>query len=134
MKLLFQRSLERLQASYWVIPTFMAVVGMLLVPAQYLVHSLLPDAVKRPSMRYEDALDAAFRQIRAYGRADQEVIAQLLRRLLELHDLPVSDDFRLAIVEQLRKLGEQIARGDAAAPESERHLERLRQVLQAGSR
>jgi len=45
MKLQLKRWLEILQASYWVIPTIMALLGMLLVPAQYLIHDLLPEPV-----------------------------------------------------------------------------------------
>lgn len=43
MKLRFKRWLEQLQSSYWVIPSIMAVVGLLLVPAQQLLHQLLPE-------------------------------------------------------------------------------------------
>ncbi|MDA3934373.1 MAG: DUF2254 domain-containing protein [Gammaproteobacteria bacterium] len=43
MKLRFKRWLEQLQSSYWVIPSIMAVAGLLLVPAQQLLHQLLPE-------------------------------------------------------------------------------------------
>jgi len=45
MKLQLKRWLEMLQASYWIIPTVMALLGVLLVPAQYLIHDLLPEPV-----------------------------------------------------------------------------------------
>lgn len=45
MKLQLRRWLEILQASYWIIPTIMALLGVLLVPAQYLIHAILPEAL-----------------------------------------------------------------------------------------
>jgi len=45
MTLQLKRWLEILQSSYWVIPSIMALLGMLLVPAQYLVHEMLPQAL-----------------------------------------------------------------------------------------
>jgi len=57
--------------------------------------------ISKPYMRYCDVLNAAYEQIRQHGKRDQTVTRHLLVKLLKLHDLPLPDDYRDAVREQI---------------------------------
>lgn len=87
------------------------------------------ERIRKPHMRYEDALDAAFSQIREHGSKDRAVTGHLLHTLLELYELPAPKDFREAVVDNLKILDKQMKDAASPRPKSESDRRRLQRAL-----
>jgi uncharacterized membrane protein len=84
----------------------------------------------KPRMRYCDLLDAAYGQIREHARRDHAVSCHLVTTLLKLHELPLPDDYRQAVVDQLRLLCDLYGTDSISRLQSELDRDRLQQILE----
>lgn len=85
--------------------------------------------ISKPRMRYSHLLDAAFSQIRDHAQRDQTVSAHLVITLLKLHALPLPDDYRQAVADQLRILQGLYGTEIMHRLPSEQDRQRLQQLL-----
>jgi len=84
----------------------------------------------KPQMRYSDLLDAAYGQIREHARRDHAVSCHLITTLLTLHDLPLPDDYRQAVADQLNLLCDLYGTESIGRLQFERDRDRLQQILE----
>ena len=85
--------------------------------------------ISKPKMRYSHLLDAAFSQIRDHAQRDQTVSTHLIITLLKLHALPLPDDYRQAVADQLRILQGLYGTEIKHRLQSEQDRQRLQQIL-----
>jgi len=85
--------------------------------------------ISKPKMRYSDLLDAAFSQIRDHAQRDHTVSTHLIITLLKLHALPLPDDYRQAVADQLQTLKDLYGPEIKHRLQSEQDRQRLQQLL-----